>query len=273
MTETTKNTTSRRAVTQGLAWSVPAVAAASAAPALAQTPELPTTDDYYGNGALLAKESYEATDNGVTDDNCPELGKTELRQLGLFTSSPQYPGVSGGITVNQMPGAEPTTATINGPLHAVAAYPVDMFKPDAVKRPGIENLFTDMGAGLTMGAWEGPQVTTTTMTDPAGITREYFVFDFTFTGSLTNPTNEYGSNEFWPNTQLNLKLRDNAWNSKFCTDGNTLFRGGLYTGAYDGSEGYWSQKVGFTTANGFVGEMATTTPDGWFNKMFEHPGL
>ena len=265
MTETTKNTTSRRAVTQGLAWSVPAVAAASAAPAMAATTApLPNGEEYYANAQAYATET--AYDDGDKFDRCPAPGESSLQSLGGFVASPEFPE-RGGFSVDHAPGTAPGTATINGPLHYVVAYPIEMFNPVA-GTPNRNFFQTTLGSAN----WSGPEVYQTTMTDPSGTTGTYVIVDYTYTGSLTNQTLEYGTTS-WPNTELEFRLKSGYHNADYCKPTNgTTFRGGFYGDGFTGAESDWTTPVAFDVNNGeYAGTLPIINGDGWYEFVRNQP--
>ncbi len=256
MTETTKNTTSRRAVTQGLAWSVPAVAAASAAPAMAAT--TPTYEDYEFRGGLYVETSA-AIEGGLCTN--PETGKQGryLNKLALnntMLATEEWPS---GVSVQQMNDvASPaTTATIPEPLKAVFAIPAAMVESG--------NLKYDRNKGYRhtgSSNWSKPATQIVSLEDPDGVVRDYVIYEFTYQGDLTQPISPAGTTTGWPGTELEGTI---TVNTNYCAPEDEWFRLGYFTG---GSEN-WEQPGQFTTDTGHVGQINPFNPglNGWSKKI------
>jgi len=233
MTETTKNTTSRRAVTQGLAWSVPAVAAASAAPAMAATTPAEPLYDYQ---LAVGGEALES------NANC---GYTNL-QLGTLDP---FSGANDGFGIYEMAGAESpaTMATVDGPLDLVFALPVGLFGKYVDPRTAFR---------IVEGNYAPPEVVdTVTMTNPiTGVTEDYYVFVYRYQGSLTQSTAVPGSGNTFDGSILRLDTNDGKLNSSYCgnPDGTLDVRTGFFAGGYQGD---WTQTGSFTTETGYTGQI------------------
>ena len=253
MTETTKNTTSRRAVAQGLAWSVPAVAAASAAPAMAATTPPPGETDpkYTFNGGI----GTSVRNRGTGDTNC-------VTKITAMTQDPAIPGRPAGFSITEMWGEHsPTTnATVADPLEAVIAYPASFF--DATAEEALAAMRTING-----GSWSAPSVVVESMTTPEGETMDFYVFKWTYTGSTTQQTEPYDARSGWDGTELQVEWNGDRLNggvlaSSGCPTGTRFSRVGYFAGGYTGD---WSNNGTFSTENGFDGVIPSLSdPDsGW----------
>lgn len=146
---------SRRTLTKGAAWSLPAVVAASAVPAMAAS----GSSDYQFSGSYYAKYTVGADGSG-----CPS-GKGQLQSLNIDTRQQQ--GGLKGFGVVALNGAAQTTATVTD--FAISyAFPQGMIsfmqRQDAVM-------------------YSGPTQSTTTINGAA-----YDVFTFTWQGSSSSTT-------------------------------------------------------------------------------------
>ena len=232
MTETTKNTTSRRAVTQGLAWSVPAVAAASAAPAMAAT--TPADPLYRYQVAVGGRARLATSGCGVS-------------RIDLSTQDP-FSGANDGFGIYEMAGVESpaTMATVEGPLDLVFALPAGLFLDQADPTTAFR---------IVEGNYAPPEVDTVTMTNPiTGATEDYYVFVYCYQGSLTQPTGAPGSGDTFDGSALRLTTNDMKIDPNYCVnpDGTLELRTGFFAGGYQGD---WTQTGSFTTETGYTGDI------------------
>lgn len=250
----------RRTVTAGMAWAVPAVATAVAAPALAASAD-PTAryrfrgSVYSGVDSWGAQKCYNNTYGGygypltqISFDNQTPVGTSPL-----------------GFSIVEMPRSdgsgrsERTLATLASPVEFVIAYPAGMVDTSR----GVNGFAFSNG---TNANWSGPSCRQSTATDPRGVTQTYDVFTFIWSGSLSQETvadeTAAGTRPIsWFGTALS-----GSWyvNSEYCyVDDSVYFFSNYYAG---GTAEQLNGPFGtFTTANGFAGDVVSNNPStgGW----------
>ena len=245
-------TTSRRTVTQGIAWSVPAVAVATAAPAMAATTQPQalcygaTTQVYgevYNSGVACYTDTY--GNSGST------LTALHVSNLGNFDNSPHGFAIEElGMTDGSGELSPKTVATLAEPLQFIVAYPVGM-----VDTTAANNGFTFSEGGSD---WSGPAVRQVQMTNPDGYTAMYDVFTFTWQGNHTQPTVTFdGVNRTpaWEGTRL---AGDFTVNTDCCmaVENQRYYYANYYAGGSDDLNNTGT----FTTENGYNGTLGSI---GW----------
>ncbi len=256
-------TTSRRTVTQGIAWSVPAVAAATAAPAMAATePVIDETVAYRFRGSVNTDYDTSTLPGSCYNYTTREYGGF-LSKLTLSNQMPQGTSPLGFSIVDQPrtdgSGMSPTTlATLAEPVQFVVAYPTGMVD--------TTRAFTFTNG--TEANWTAPTRRTVTMTDPMGRTLQYDVFTFTWKGEATQATvpdqTATGTRpQSWAGTALSgsFPVRTN-----YCVPSTLHWFSNYYAGGTAAQLGRQPGSLGtFTTENGFTGLVRSNNPNtgGW----------
>ena len=264
-------TTSRRTVTQGIAWSVPAVAAATAAPAMAATePVIDETVAYRFRGSVYTDHNWNLSGpyNGYCYNSA--LGQYGGYLTSLTVSNQKAHGTSPlGFSIVDQPrtdgsGMSPTTmATLAEPVQFVIAYPTGMV--DTARAFTFTN-----GTGAN---WTAPTRRTVTMTNPTtGRTQQYDVFTFTWKGETTQATvpdqTATGTRpQSWAGTALSgsFPVRTN-----YCVPSTLHWFSNYYAGGTAAQLGSQPGSFGtFTTDNGYTGLVRSNNPStgGWVSSQ------
>lgn len=260
MTNEQSRSIDRRTVTAGMAWAVPAVATAAAAPAFAASQD--PTHCYRFRGSVFSRvESWgeQSCYNGTYGGHGFPLADLRFDNQTPVGTSPL------GFSIVEMPlsdgsgQSERTLATLDSPVEFVIAYPAGMVDMSR----GVNGFTFSNG---TDANWSGPSCRQSTATDPRGVTQTYDVFTFTWCGSLTQETVEDQTDAgtrpiSWSDTALS-----GSWNvnTGYCfVDDSEYFFSNYYAG---GTAEQLNGPFGtFTTANGFAGEVVSNSPStgGW----------
>lgn len=257
---TSQHTPSRRKVTAGLAWSVPAIAAVASAPLAAASP---TTLDYRmrslmggsagnQNGTSCSGTQLRPGDRRITALRLDNTGVGGTAPAGFAVA--EFPMTDGSGAISPR-----TTATLPGPVQFVAAYPKALFA-------GVSNP-TFTFSNRTGANWSAPVRTEVTMQSPrAGeVPERYYVFTFTWLGNRTQSTVANGTSttnrtQAWSNTALTGSF--NMTGATYCYRTGTVPT--FYNYYTEGKASTLSNVEGqmgtFTTANGFTGYVR---PLGW----------
>lgn len=234
---------SRRRAVQGAAWAVPAVAAASAVPALAVSK--PAT--YRFRSSIYSIYQY-STYQGSDGYYYSYLRSLSTNNQTLVGSSPK------GFTIVEESGSPRTNAKLNGRLQLVIAFPTGMVNTAYPLLTGPSQNWTYAGSSRKH-VWHSD----------LGRKVKCDVFVFRWNGTQTQSTvSDVNQPASWAGTEFNVtwNVGENYW------IGDTQdFFSNYYVGALPKQLGWGTEGVfgTYTTDNGFTGNVRSNNPanGGW----------